>query len=41
MLGLAAGVALMVLAEYLDDSIRCRADVESLGIPVLVEVPRE
>ncbi|MBI5958447.1 MAG: hypothetical protein HY866_06930 [Chloroflexi bacterium] len=41
MLGLAAGVALMVLAEYLDDSIRSRADVESLGLPVLVEVPRE
>lgn len=38
--GLAAGVALAVLAEYLDRSVRTRADVEALGLPVLAEVPR-
>ncbi|MBN2303216.1 MAG: hypothetical protein JXQ72_01985 [Anaerolineae bacterium] len=41
MIGLAAGIGLAVLAEYLDDSIRARADVEALGLPVLAEVPRE
>ncbi len=40
-MGLAAGVGLAVLAEYLDDSIRTRADVEALGLTVLAEIPRE
>jgi capsular polysaccharide biosynthesis protein len=41
MLGVMAGLALMVLAEYLDDSIRSRTDVEALGLPVVGEIPRE
>jgi capsular polysaccharide biosynthesis protein len=41
LVGLAAGVGLAVLAEYLDDSLRSRADVEALGLPVLAEIPPE
>ncbi len=37
---LAAGVALAFLWEYLDDTVRDRAEVESLGVPVLGEIPR-
>jgi uncharacterized protein involved in exopolysaccharide biosynthesis len=40
-MGLVAGVGLAVLAEYLDASIHSRADVESLGLAVLAEIPRE
>ncbi len=40
-MGLVAGVGLAVLAEYLDDGIHSRADVESLGLTVLAEIPRE
>lgn len=39
--GLAAGVGLAVLAEYLDDRLYGRADVESLGLPVLAAVPKD
>ncbi|MBN1963389.1 MAG: hypothetical protein JW910_02005 [Anaerolineae bacterium] len=39
-LGLAAGLALAALWEYLDDSIRSRDDVEDLEIAVLAEIPR-
>ncbi len=39
-LGLAAGVALAFLVEYLDPTLRERAQVEALGLTVLAEVPR-
>lgn len=37
---LAAGVALAFLWDYLDDSVRDRAEAEALGAPVLGEIPR-
>lgn len=40
-IGLAAGVGLAVLAEYLDRTVRSREDVEALGLSVLAEIPRE
>jgi capsular polysaccharide biosynthesis protein len=40
-LGLAAGVALAFLIEYLDPTLHERAEVESLGLPVLAEIPPE
>lgn len=39
-LALAAGLALTFLAEYLDPSVRDRAEVEAMGIRVLGELPR-
>lgn len=39
--GLAAGVGLAILAEYLDHSVRSRAEVEALGLRVLAEIPPE
>jgi len=39
--GLAAGVALAALAEYLDRTVRTQTDVEALGLTVLGEIPRE
>lgn len=36
---LAAGLALALLAEYLDDSLRTRQEIEMLGLPVLGEIP--
>lgn len=39
-LGVAAGVALAALVEYLDPTIHTRGEAEALGIPILVEVPR-
>lgn len=39
LLALVAGVALVFLLDYLDDSVRGRADLESLGLAVLAEVP--
>lgn len=39
-LALAAGVALALLAEYLDPTIRERDDVEPLDLPLLGEIPR-
>jgi capsular polysaccharide biosynthesis protein len=41
MIGLAAGVGLAVLAEYLDRSIHTRDDIEAIGLTVLAEIPRE
>ena len=38
-LGLAAGVALAFLAEYLDPSLHSRREVEDMGISVLAEIP--
>lgn len=40
LLALAAGLALTFLLDYLDDSVRSRAEVEALGISVLAEVPK-
>jgi hypothetical protein len=40
-LGLAAGIGLAGLAEYLDRSLRTRRDVEALGLEVLAEIPGE
>ncbi len=39
--GLAAGIALAVLVEYLDGSIHSRTDVEALGLALLGEIPPE
>jgi capsular polysaccharide biosynthesis protein len=41
MVALAAGIALAFLWDYLDDSIRDRAELEDLGVPVVGEIPRE
>jgi capsular polysaccharide biosynthesis protein len=38
-LGLAAGVALAFLVEYLDPALHKRADIEALGLKVLAEIP--
>ena len=38
---LVAGVALAFLWDYLDDSVRDRAEVEALGVPVLGEIPKK
>ena len=38
---LVAGVALAFLWDYLDDTVRSRAEVEGLGVPVLGEIPRK
>jgi len=40
LLALAAGLGLAFLLDYLDDSVRDRADLERLGLAVLGEVPR-
>ncbi len=39
-IGLAAGLGLAALAEYLDDSVREKADLEKLGVEVLGVIPR-
>jgi uncharacterized protein involved in exopolysaccharide biosynthesis len=39
--GLAAGVGLAILAEYLDRTVRTRSDIEALGLPVIAEIPPE
>ncbi len=40
LIALAAGIALAFLADYLDDRIRSREDVERLGLRVVGEIPR-
>jgi len=40
-LALVVGLALTFLLDYLDSSVRDRAEVEALGIPVLAEIPRK
>jgi capsular polysaccharide biosynthesis protein len=40
LLALAAGIALAFLADYLDDRIRGREDVERLGLRVVGEIPK-
>jgi len=39
-LALTAGLALVFLAEYLDNTVRDRSEVEAMGLRVLAEVPR-
>jgi capsular polysaccharide biosynthesis protein len=39
-LALAAGIGLAFLLEYLDDTVRGRAEVEAMGVAVLGEIPR-
>jgi capsular polysaccharide biosynthesis protein len=39
LLALIAGLALIFLLDYLDDSVRGRPELEALGIAVLAEVP--
>ncbi len=39
-IALVAGVALAFLWDYLDDTVRDRADAEALGAPILGEIPR-
>jgi len=41
LLALAAGIGLTFLLDYLDDSVRGKAELEAMGIPVLAEVPRK
>jgi capsular polysaccharide biosynthesis protein len=41
LVGLVAGVALAFLWDYLDDTVRERAEVEALGVAVLGEIPRK
>jgi capsular polysaccharide biosynthesis protein len=38
-LALLAGVALTFLLDYLDDTVRDRAEVRAMGLPVLGEIP--
>lgn len=40
LVALVAGVALAFLWDYLDDTVRGRAEVEALNVPVLGEIPR-
>jgi capsular polysaccharide biosynthesis protein len=40
LIALVAGVALAFLWDYLDDTVRDRSEVESLGVGVLGEIPR-
>jgi capsular polysaccharide biosynthesis protein len=39
LLALVAGVALTILLDYLDVTIRHRADLAALGLPILAEIP--
>lgn len=41
LLALLAGILLCFVWDYLDDSVRGRADMEAAGIQVLAEVPRQ
>lgn len=41
LVALVAGVGLAFLWEYLDDTVRDRADAEVLDVPLLGEIPRE
>ena len=40
-LALVAGVALTFLWDYLDDTVRERADLDSIGVPMLGEIPQK
>ena len=40
-IALAAGLFLAFLVEYLDPTVRERKDLEAMGLPVIVEIPRK
>ncbi len=40
-LALVAGLALVFLLDYLDDSVRNRGELEAMGVPVLAEIPKK
>ncbi len=40
-LALAAGLGLVMLAHYLDPTVRERAEIEQAGLPIIGEIPRE
>ncbi len=40
LIGLVVGLALAFLAEYLDPTIQHRREIEALGLPIIVEIPR-
>jgi capsular polysaccharide biosynthesis protein len=40
LIALAAGVALAFLADYLDDRVRGREDIEQMGLRVMGEIPK-
>jgi len=40
-LALAAGIGLALLVDYLDPTLRGRSEVESLGLPVIAEIPKK
>ena len=40
-LALLAGLALAMLAHYIDPTVRDRAEVERVGLPILGQIPRE
>ena len=39
--GLVAGLGLALLAHYLDPTVRDRAELERLRLPVIAEIPKE
>jgi hypothetical protein len=40
LIGVFGGVGLAFLAEYLDPTLRTRRELETLGLPILAEIPR-
>jgi capsular polysaccharide biosynthesis protein len=40
-LALVAGIGLAFLVDYLDPTVRGRHEIESLGLPVIAEIPRK
>jgi capsular polysaccharide biosynthesis protein len=40
-LALAAGIGLALLVDYLDPAVRGRRELESMGLPVIAEIPRK
>lgn len=40
-LGLAAGLGLAFLAEYFDNTLQGREEVEALGLPVIASIPKD
>lgn len=41
LLAIVAGIGLAFLQEYLDDTVRRRSELEEMGLPCLVAVPRQ
>ncbi len=40
-LAIAAGIGLALLVDYLDPTVRGRREVESMGLPVIAEIPKK